>query len=141
MDQKASAVWNGDLEDGAGTLTTESGVLATTQFGLDGVGTNPEELLAVSLSGDFAMTLARELNREGLHPKRIEATATAILEEGAPGSPISHIQLDVRATVPDCTQDQFIAATLAAKKTCTVARGLNLKIFLNASLEHAPGHT
>jgi osmotically inducible protein OsmC len=143
MNRNASAVWNGNPHDGAGTLTTESGVLSGTPYAFptpfpEGIGTNPYELIAASLGSCFAVTLARELVLAGLSPERISATATATLNEPSDGSMISHIQLDVQAKVPGSTQDQFIVAALAAKTTCPIARVLNTTISLAASLDGEP---
>jgi osmotically inducible protein OsmC len=140
MNRNASAVWNGNPHDGAGTLTTESGVLSKTHYAFgtpfsDGIGTDPYELIAASLGSCFAMKLAKELIRAGLHPERISATATATLKELGDGWMISHIQLDVQAKVPGSTQDQFIVAALAAKTTCPIARVLNTTISMTASLD------
>jgi lipoyl-dependent peroxiredoxin len=140
MNRNASAVWNGNPNDGAGTLTTESGVLSRTQYAFgtpfpDGIGTDPYELIAASLGSCFAMTLARELILAGLSPERISATATATLKELRDGWAISHIQLDVQAKVPGSTQDQFIVAALGAKTTCPIARVLNTTISMTASLD------
>jgi len=140
MNRNASAVWKGNPHDGAGTLTTESGVLSKTQYAFrtpfpEGIGTNPYELMAASFSGCFAMALARELILAGLSPERISATATATLKELRDDWTISHIQLDVQAKVPGSTQDQFIVAALAAKTTCPIARVLNTTISMTASLD------
>ena len=144
MNRNASAVWNGNLHDGAGTLTTESRVLSGTQYTFrtplaEGIGTNPYELIAASLGSCFAMTLARELILAGLSPERISATATATLKQLRDGWMISHIQLDVQAKVPGSTQDQFIVAALAAKTTCPIARVLNATISMTASLDGEQG--
>ena len=139
MKRSASAVWTGNLHDGTGTLATESGVLSRTPYSFrtpfaDGVGTNPDELIAAALGGCFAMTLAKELIRAGLRPERISVTATATLEELPAGWTITHIQLDVGAKVPSATQDQFIVAALTAKTTCPIARVLNATISMTARL-------
>ena len=86
MDRKASVIWNGTLREGTGTLSTESGVLADTQYSFrtrfaEGRGTNPDELIAASLGGCFSMALSNELGLSGFHPQRIETTATATLED------------------------------------------------------------
>src|SRR6186997_4364 len=109
MNRNASALWKGNLHEGEGTLTTESGVLSETQYSFrtrfaEGVGTNPDELVAASLGGCFSMALSNELVLSGFHPERIETTATAILEDLAAGWTITRIQLDVLATVPGVSQ-------------------------------------
>jgi osmotically inducible protein OsmC len=140
MNRNASAVWNGNLREGAGTLTTESGVLSETQYSHrklfpEGIGTNPDELIAASLGGCFSMALSNELGLSGLHPESIETTATATLEDLAAGWTVTHIQLDVHANVPDASQASFMDAALAAKTKCPIARLLNTTISMAASLD------
>jgi len=139
MNRNASAVWKGALRDGSGTMTTESGVLSDTRYSFqtrfaEGIGTNPDELIAASLGGCFSMFLANDLGLSGFHPQRIETKATATLEDLAAGWTLTHIQLDVRANVPDAPQARFMDAALAAKSKCPVARLLNTNISMTASL-------
>jgi osmotically inducible protein OsmC len=140
MDRNASAVWKGPLHGGEGKLTTESGVLSKTQYSFrtrfaEGIGTNPDELIAASLSGCFSMALSNELGLSGLHPQSIETTATATLEDLAAGWTVTHVQLDVHANVPDASQARFMDAALAAKTKCPIARLLNTTISMAASLD------
>jgi lipoyl-dependent peroxiredoxin len=140
MNRNASAVWKGNLREGAGTLSTESGVLSETQYSFrtrfaEGVGTNPDELIAASLGGCFSMALSNELGLSGLHPKSIETTATATMEDLTEGWTLTHVQLDVRANVPDASQARFMDAALAAKTNCPIARLLKTNISMTASLD------
>jgi len=121
-------------------LTTESGVLSKTQYSqrtefAEGIGTNPDELIAASLSGCFSMALSRELGLGGFHPERIETTATATLEDLAAGWTITRMQLDVHASVPDATQARFMDAAMAARTNCPIARALNTNISMSATLD------
>ena len=121
-------------------MSTESGVLFNTQYSFrtrfdEGIGTNPDELIAASLGGCFSMALSNELELAGLHSERIETTATATLEELAAGWTLTRIQLDVRAKVPGAAQSHFIDAALAAKTKCPMARLLNANISMNARLD------
>src|ERR1700757_1927843 len=139
MNRNASALWKGNLHEGEGTLTTESGVLSKTQYSFrtrfaEGRGTNPDELIAASLGGCFSMALSNELGLSGFHPQRIETVATATLEDLAAGWTLTRIQLDVRANVPLVSQAHFMKAALAAKMKCPVARLLNTTISMSASL-------
>ena len=141
VNRNASAVWKGNLRDGEGTLTTESGALSEMQYSygptsVAGIGTNPDELIAASLSGCFAMALSSELALCGLHPRRIETSATATLEDLAEGWTVTHMQLDVHASVPDASQARFIDAALAAKTNCPMARLLKTNISMTATLDH-----
>ena len=120
-------------------MTTESGVLSDTRYSFhtrfaQGIGTNPDELIAASLGGCFSMFLANELGLSGFHPQRIETTATATLDDLAAGWTLTHIQLDVHADVPDASQACFMDAALAAKTRCPVARLLKTNISMTASL-------
>jgi osmotically inducible protein OsmC len=140
MNRNASAVWKGTLHEGEGTLSTESGVLSETQYSyrnsfVDGIGTNPDELIAASLGGCFSMALSNELGLAGFHPENIETTATATLEDLAAGWTITHMQLDVHANVPDASQAHFMDAALAAKTNCPMARVLKTNISMTASLD------
>ena len=140
MDRNASALWKGNLHEGEGTLTTESGVLSKTQYSFrtrfaEGRGTNPDELIAASLGGCFSMALSNELGLCGFHPQRIETTATATLEDLDAGWTVTHIQLDVRANVPDASQAGFMDAAIAAKTNCPISRLLKTNISMTASLD------
>ena len=140
MNRIVAALWKGSLHEGEGTLTTESGVLSETQYSyrnsfVDGIGTNPDELIAASLGGCFSMALSNELGLAGFHPENIETTATATLEDLAAGWTVTHMQLDVHAKVPDASQAGFMDAALAAKTNCPIARLLKANISMTATLD------
>ena len=140
MNRNASALWTGSLHEGEGALTSESGVLSNTQYSNrtrfdEGIGTNPDELIAASLGGCFSMALSNELGLRGFHPERIETKATATLEDLTAGRTIAHMQLDVHANVPDASQAGFMDAAFAAKTNCPVARLLNTNISMSATLD------
>ena len=140
MHREATVLWEGSLREGIGTISTESGVLSDTQYSFctrfaEGTGTNPDELVAASLGGCFAMALANELDLSGFHPKRIETTATATMENLAAGWTLTRIQLKVHATVPNVSQPLFMEAALAAKTNCPIARLLKANISMIASLD------
>ena len=133
------------MRDGAGTLSTESGVLQDTEYsfrtrfekgsGNEPSGTNLEELIAASLGGCFSMTLSEELERSGLHPERIETMVIAKMEESNGSWTLGRIDLEVRAKVPNATQNHFIDAALAARTNCPMARLLNTSISMIAHLD------
>src|SRR5438034_9367977 len=86
MQRKASAVWNGGLRDGKGTISTESGVLRDTQYSFstrfeDGAGTNPEELIGAAHAGCFSMALSGQLGQAGLTAESINTTAAVTMEK------------------------------------------------------------
>ena len=81
MQRKGSAIWQGDLKTGKGTVSTDSGVLSHTQYSFStrfeqGKGTNPEELIAAAHAGCFTMALSAQLGNAGLTPEKLETTAT-----------------------------------------------------------------
>src|SRR6266550_3021990 len=86
MQRKASAVWQGGLKDGKGMISTDSGVLKQTQYSFstrfeNGVGTNPEELLAAAHAGCFTMALSAQLGNAGMTASKLETTATITLDK------------------------------------------------------------
>src|ERR1700733_4397857 len=94
MDRKASAVWTGGLKDGKGSLSTDSGTLKQTQYSFstrfeNGVGTNPEELLAAAHAGCFTMALSGQLGKAGMTAQKLETTATITLGKDGEGFSIS----------------------------------------------------
>ena len=140
MDRKGSAVWEGTIREGKGSVSTESGVLAATPYSFTsrfehGAGTNPEELLGAAHAGCFTMAVCAALTRAGLKPTRLSTQAAVILEqvEGAWTLTASH--LEMRAVVPGITAERFAEVTADAKVNCPVSRALNLKITLDAQLE------
>ena len=105
MKRNASAVWQGDLKQGKGSVSTASGVLSNTQYSFatrfeNGVGTNPEELLAAAHAGCFAMALSGQLGAAGLTAERIDVTATISLEKTESGFAITESHLELKARVP-----------------------------------------
>ena len=85
MLRKGSAVWQGGVRDGRGTVSTESGVLSQAQYSFDtrfesGAGTNPEELIAAAHAGCFSMALSKQLEDAGMRAESINMTAGVRLE-------------------------------------------------------------
>jgi lipoyl-dependent peroxiredoxin len=139
MIRKASAVWNGSLKEGKGTISTDSGVLSKTQYSFstrfeNGVGTNPEELIAAAHAGCFTMALSAQLGNEGLTPQSLETTAAVTLEKLDAGFTITKIHLDVSAVVPGASQAAFDKAAGNAKSGCPISRLLNAEITMTARL-------
>ena len=140
MKRNASAVWQGGLKDGKGTISTDSGVLANTQYSYstrfeDGAGTNPEELIAAAHAGCFSMALSGQLGTAGLTAESINTTASVSLEKTDAGFAITKVHLEVRAKVPGADQAAFEKATSNAKSGCPVSKVLNAEITMNATLE------
>jgi osmotically inducible protein OsmC len=141
MKRKASALWNGSLKDGKGTISTDSGVLSGTQYSFatrfaDGKGTNPEELIAAAHAGCFSMALSNELGKAGFTPESIKTSAIVTLEQTASGFAITAVHLDVAAKVPGADQQAFETAASAAKSGCPVSKVLRADITMDAKLEN-----
>src|SRR5271170_8233021 len=139
MERKASAVWHGGLKDGKGSISTQSGVLKDTQYSfstrfLDGIGTNPEELIAAAHAGCFTMALSAQLGEAKLVAESLDTEATVTLEKGAAGFSITQVHLTLVAKIPGATQAQFDDVTGKAKAGCPVSKVLNAQITLDARL-------
>ena len=139
MKRKASAVWQGGLRGGQGTMTTDSGVLADTQYSFstrfeNGIGTNPEELIAAAHAGCFSMALSAELEKAEMVSESINTTATLSFEKTEAGFTITAIHLDVTAKVPGAEQEDFEKIANTAKVGCPVSRALNAEISMDARL-------
>ena len=140
MKRNASAEWRGGLKDGKGTISTDSGVLDNTQYSFstrfeDGIGTNPEELIAAAHAGCFSMALSGQLGKAELTAESIKTTATVTLDKVEGNFTITEVHLQVAARVPGASQEQFDTAANNAKAGCPVSRVLNAKITLDAQLE------
>ena len=140
MQRKASAVWQGDLKSGKGTISTASGVLSNTQYSFstrfeDGIGTNPEELIGAAHAGCFSMALSAQLGSAGITPDRIDTTCTVTMEKNAAGWEVTASHLDVKAKIPGATAEAFETAANNAKAGCPISRLLNAKITMTAALE------
>ena len=140
MKRSASAMWNGDLKTGKGTLSTDSGVLANTRYSFatrfeNGQGTNPEELIAAAHAGCFAMALSAQLGEAGLVAQSINTKATVTLEKTDGGFTITAVHLALTARIPGASQQAFDTAAEAAKKGCPVSKLLNAAITLDKKLE------
>ena len=140
MKRNASAVWNGGLKDGKGKISTDSGVLKDTQYSFstrfeDGIGTNPEELIAAAHAGCFSMALSGQLGQAGLTADSINTTASVRLEKTDSGFAITSVHLEVRAKVPGADAAAFETAANNAKSGCPVSKVLNAEITMNATLE------
>ena len=140
MNRKSSAVWSGDLKTGKGTISTQSGTLAEAQYSFktrfeEGVGTNPEELIAAAHAGCFSMALSAALGEAGITPDRIATTSTVTLEfiDGSPT--ITKIHLDTTAKIPGIGAEDFQKHAKGAKENCPISRLLKAEITLDAKLE------
>lgn len=140
MQRKGSAMWQGDLKSGKGTVTTDSGVLAQTPYSFttrfeNGKGTNPEELIAAAHAGCFTMALSAQLGNAGLTPEKLETTATVTFDKLEAGWTVTNILLNVKGKVPKADVAAWDKATQAAKTGCPISRLLNTTITMDAKLE------
>src|SRR6185369_14145716 len=140
MKRKATAEWRGGLKDGKGDITTQSGVLSKTQYSFgtrfeQGIGTNPEELIAASHAGCFAMALSMILGEANMVAEKLEVTATVSLENVETGWTITESHLDLKAKIPGADKAAFETAAKKAEMGCPISRVLNAKITLEATLE------
>jgi osmotically inducible protein OsmC len=139
MQRSGSAHWQGGLKDGKGTVSTASGVLSQTQYSFstrfeNGVGTNPEELIAAAHAGCFSMALSGQLDAAGLKAEAIDTTATVTMEKTDAGFTITKVHLDLKAKIPGGDAAKFQEAAAKAKAGCPVSRVLNAEITLDAKL-------
>lgn len=139
MKRKASAEWKGSLKDGKGNISTESGVLAKTQYSFgtrfeNGRGTNPEELVAAAHAGCFSMALSAQLGSAGLVPENIATTATVTFEKLEKGWTVTESHLDVSAKIPGADPETFARLAQDAKTGCPISRLLNTTVTMDAKL-------
>lgn len=135
MKRSATAVWNGSGKEGAGTLSTKSTAVSNAQYSYksrfeQGVGTNPEELIAAAHAGCFSMKLSFVLGGMGFEPESIETFSEVDLDNGV----IKSSHLNVKAKVPGISTEKFQEAAKDAKENCPVSKALNLTITLDAQL-------
>lgn len=141
MLRKASAVWNGGLKDGGGKISTDSGVLSDTQYSFstrfeDGIGTNPEELIAAAHAGCFSMALSGQLGTASMTAESINTTASVRLEKLEDGFAITKVHLDVTARIPGADEAAFMTAANNAKAGCPISKLLKAEITMDAKLEN-----
>ena len=130
MLRTAKAHWQGNLRDGKGTLSTQSGILENTNYSFktrfeEGEkGTNPEELLAAAHAGCFTMAVDSILTQKRLNPSLLDTVATVTME----GLTITGIHLSITGSVKGISADEFVAVTKDAEKNCIISKVLNVAI-------------
>ena len=135
MIRHASAVWNGSGKEGKGTLTSQSGVLQQTQYSFntrfaDGVGTNPEELVAAAHAGCFTMKLSFVLGEAGFTPDSLETKCEITFENGT----ITKSHLTVKGSVPGISKEKFDECVKNAEENCPISKLLDTAISSEATL-------
>jgi lipoyl-dependent peroxiredoxin len=136
MKRNATAVWNGTGKEGTGHLTTQSTTLNKTQYSFnsrfaEGVGTNPEELVAAAHAGCFTMKLSFVLNAAGFTADEIETDCVVTLDNGA----VTESALTVTASIPGVTAEQFAEYAADAKANCPISKLLTANITMTATLK------
>lgn len=139
MKRSASAVWKGGLQDGRGTVSTESGLLSGTPYNFkmrfeNEQGTNPEELVAAAHAACFSMALSAILGRAGLVAESINTKATVTLEKVGEGFAVTASHLDTTVSIPGADKAAFTQAVEAAKTGCPISKLLNAPITMDAKL-------
>jgi osmotically inducible protein OsmC len=138
--RNAQAVWEGDLLKGRGRMAFGSGAFEgqysfSSRFE-EGVGTNPEELIAAAHAGCFSMAFSNMLAGAGFTPTRVETTAKVRLEKVPEGFKITRINLETVGEVPNISEEQFLDLAEGAKKGCPVSQLLTgAEIILKATLK------
>ncbi len=137
ISKTGSAVWSGNLRDGGGTVSTQSGSLSDVDYSFakrfgDEAGTNPEELLAAAHAACYSMALSNVLAEHDLVADRLATTATVTLDPST--TTVTTVVLDLVATIPGATDEAFQTAANAAKEGCPVSKLFNAEIILNATL-------
>lgn len=135
MKRNATAVWNGDIKSGSGHITTQSTTLNKTQYSFnsrfaEGVGTNPEELLAAAHAGCFTMKLDLDLTEAGYKVESLETKSVITLDNGK----ITLSELQLEAKVPGIGVEEFQKIAKNAEQTCPVSNAFSFEIKLTAVL-------
>jgi osmotically inducible protein OsmC len=135
MIRKATAVWNGTGKEGKGHLTTASTVLNKAQYSFntrfeDGIGTNPEELVAAAHAGCFAMKLSFNLSAEGLNPESLDVTSNITFEDGT----LKKSHLVLKAKVAGVSDEKFAELVKDAEKNCPISQALKMEISVEYTL-------
>jgi osmotically inducible protein OsmC len=139
MKRSGSAVWKGAIKEGAGVVSTESGVLADVPYSFsrrfgDEKGTNPEELIGAAHASCFSMALSGALGAAGMTADSIETKADVTVVPVEGGFSITAVHLTVRASIPGADAGAFTKAAEGAKANCPVSKVLNAEITMDAAL-------
>ncbi|MEQ8324004.1 MAG: OsmC family peroxiredoxin [Vicingaceae bacterium] len=135
MKRTATAVWSGTGKEGSGHLTTQSKALDQMAYTWksrfeDGVGTNPEELIAAAHAGCFNMKLSFNIVAAGFTAEKLESTCEVKLEEGA----VTYSHINLRASVPGLDKAKFDELVADAEANCPISKLLDTKIEVTAQL-------
>jgi lipoyl-dependent peroxiredoxin len=135
MKRKATAVWQGSGKEGKGHLSTQTGVLDKTHYSFssrfeEGIGTNPEELVAAAHAGCFAMKLSFNLSGADFPPQELDATCTITFEDGT----IKQSKIVLKAKVEGIDEEKFAELVKDAEENCPISKLLNTEIAVEYTL-------
>jgi len=138
MKRHAKAIWEGTGKEGKGSLTTQSNVLDNAQYSFltrfeNGVGTNPEELVAAAHAGCFSMKLAFILNGAGYTANKLETQCDITIDAAA--GVVTNAHLTLNASIDGITSEKFAELATEAKETCPISKLLNTELSLDANLQ------
>jgi osmotically inducible protein OsmC len=139
MNRSASAVWKGGLQDGRGTVSTESGALSNIPYTFrmrfeNEKGTNPEELVAAAHAACFSMALSLFLGQAGMTAESIDTKATVTLDKVGDGFAVTSSHLQTKVRIPNADTAKFQQAVETAKSGCPISKLLNARITMDATL-------
>ncbi|MBS4432037.1 OsmC family peroxiredoxin [Pectobacterium punjabense] len=137
--KKGQAHWEGDIKQGKGSVSTESGALRQQPYGFNTrfegkPGTNPEELIGAAHAACFSMALSLMLGEEGHKPESIDATADVSLDKVDGGFAITNIALHSTVKLPGIDEATFDKIIQKAKAGCPVSKVLKAEITLDYQL-------
>ena len=136
MKRHSTAIWNGTGKEGNGTLTSQSTVLNKTQYSFssrfeEGIGTNPEELLAAAHAGCYTMKLSFLITAAGLTPEQLETRCDISLESGV----ITKSELQVKGKVAGMSAEDFKKLAEQANAECLIGKNFVCeKVLVSAEL-------
>ena len=134
-----SAAWSGNLRNGSGSVSTESGALDDYVFTFfsrygDKPGTNPEELIGAAHAACFTMSFVRMLGTVNLAPEHLDARSVVEIEKDGEGFSITSVHLSVSARIPEADEATFQSIAQKAKAFCPVSKLMNTEIGFEATL-------
>ncbi|MBT9183291.1 MULTISPECIES: OsmC family protein [Pectobacterium] len=137
--KKGQAHWEGDIKQGKGSVSTESGALRQQPYGFNTrfegkPGTNPEELIGAAHAACFSMALSLMLGEEGHKPESIDTTADVSLDKVDGGFAITNIALHSTVKLPGIDEATFDKIIQKAKAGCPVSKVLKAEITLDYQL-------
>ena len=139
LKRRATAVWNGNIQQGSGKLSAPGGALNQTPYSFatrfgDATGTNPEELIAAAHAGCFSMALSFQLQNAGFTATEINTGVTISIERDERGLKLVRSEIVCTARVPGVDAERFASIAADAKANCPISRVLDLEITLDAQL-------